>query len=78
PVNVSTHTGSARSTPPIQGKCPELSLLQHPLGRVSKALFAMLIGGRIREAEVTRALNRIIEHVQRVWQGDFPQPAPVD
>ncbi|MGW8784444.1 NaeI family type II restriction endonuclease [Streptomyces sp. NPDC055796] len=31
-MNVSTHTDSARNTPPIQAKCPEPSLLQHPLG----------------------------------------------
>jgi hypothetical protein len=32
-VNVSTHTGSACNTPPIQAKCPPPSLLQHPLAQ---------------------------------------------
>ncbi|MFF5809833.1 hypothetical protein ACFY8A_41965, partial [Streptomyces sp. NPDC012746] len=30
-MNVSTHTDSARNTPPIQEKYPETDLLQHPL-----------------------------------------------
>ncbi|MFH8642540.1 hypothetical protein, partial [Streptomyces goshikiensis] len=34
PVNVSTHTNSARNTPPIQEECPIPDVLQQPLGAV--------------------------------------------
>ncbi len=32
PVNVSTHNGSTLNTAPMQGKCPNQSLMQHALG----------------------------------------------
>lgn len=44
PVNVSTHNGSALSTPRIQGKCPLRSLLQHALDTAAQPVLGITIG----------------------------------
>ncbi|MFE3022062.1 hypothetical protein, partial [Streptomyces sp. NPDC059256] len=59
PVNVSTHTGSARNTPPIQAKCPEQSLLQHPLALawVEEVIAPLPAGAESRVGEAGAVLS---------------------